>query len=154
MTDRTLPDLYAILTVSPTADAATMRAAYRAQAHLRHPDRGGSQAAMTELNLAYAVLRDPVRRAAYDRDRQPSETTERKPPWTGAAGPPPGRPSGPVLEFGLYAGWSLGEIARRDPGYLVWLAEHKDGVPYREAIEGLVGPLRESARRRSAPRSR
>jgi len=88
MTDRTLPDLYAILTVSSDADAVTMRAAYRAQAHLRHPDRGGSQSAMTELNLAYAVLRDPVRRAAYDRDRLRSEPTERKPPWTGAAGPP------------------------------------------------------------------
>ena len=30
----------------------------------------------------------------------------------GAAGPPPGRPSGSVLNFGRYSGWSLGEIAR------------------------------------------
>jgi hypothetical protein len=30
----------------------------------------------------------------------------------GAAGPPPGRPSGTVLNFGRYAGWSLGEVAR------------------------------------------
>ena len=31
----------------------------------------------------------------------------------GAAGPPPGRPSGTVLNFGRYAGWSLGEVARQ-----------------------------------------
>src|SRR3970040_1565977 len=31
----------------------------------------------------------------------------------GAAGPPPGNPSGSVLNFGRYAGWSPGEIARR-----------------------------------------
>ena len=35
------------------------------------------------------------------------------PDGTGAAGPPPGDPSGSVLNFGRYAGWSLGEIARR-----------------------------------------
>ncbi len=33
----------------------------------------------------------------------------------GAAGPPPGRPSGTVLNFGRYAGWSLGEVARTRP---------------------------------------
>ena len=33
----------------------------------------------------------------------------------GAAGPPPGNPSGTVLNFGRYAGWSLGEIARQRP---------------------------------------
>jgi curved DNA-binding protein CbpA len=152
MTDRPSLDLYAILKVRPTADAATMRAAYRSQAYLRHPDRGGSQAAMTELNLAYAVLRDPTRRAAYDRDRESRERRERKPHWTGAAGPPPGRPSGPVLDFGLFAGWSLGEIARRDPGYLAWLAERTEGAPYLEAIEKLIAPMREAARHRTTRR--
>jgi len=152
VTEPTLPDLYAILTVGPRADSTTMRAAYRSQAHIRHPDRGGSQAAMTELNLAYAVLRDPAQRAAYDREREQTQRQERTPLWTGAAGPPPGRPSGPVLEFGLFAGWSLGEIARRDPGYLAWLAERKEGVPYREAIETLIAPMRQSAAQRPTPR--
>jgi hypothetical protein len=47
--------------------------------------------------------------------------------WTGANGPPPGRPYGSVLDFGIYAGWSLGEIARRDPGYLMWLRDRAEG---------------------------
>ena len=47
--------------------------------------------------------------------------TMRAPDGLGAAGPPPGNASGSVLNFGRYAGWSLGEIMRRDRGYLMWL---------------------------------
>ena len=56
----------------------------------------------------------------------------------GAAGPPPGRPSGSVLNFGRYAGWSLGEIARRDPQFLEWLDRMPIGRPYRDEIERLL----------------
>jgi hypothetical protein len=45
----------------------------------------------------------------------------RAPEGHGAAGPPPGDPSGTVLTFGRYAGWSLGEVARRDVDYIEWL---------------------------------
>ena len=48
---------------------------------------------------------------------------------TGGAGRPPGRPSGSVLTFGRHLGWSIGEIARVDPGYLVWLEERREGRP-------------------------
>ncbi|MDQ3128726.1 MAG: hypothetical protein M3Q66_09790, partial [Chloroflexota bacterium] len=68
------------------------------------------------------------------------------PPWTGIAGPPPGRPSGPVLQFGIFAGWSIGEIARRDPGYLAWLAERTEGQPHLAAIEALLAPMRAAGR--------
>ncbi len=54
---------------------------------------------------------------------------------TGAAGPPPGRPSGTILPFGRYIAWSIGEIARIDPGYLVWLDERPFGRPYHAEIE-------------------
>ena len=54
---------------------------------------------------------------------------------TGAAGPPPGRPSGSVLGFGRHLGWTIGEIARTDPGYLVWLEERRDGRPYVAEID-------------------
>jgi curved DNA-binding protein CbpA len=54
---------------------------------------------------------------------------------TGGAGPPPGRPSGTVLPFGRHVGWSIGEIARADPGYLVWLEERHEGRPYRAEID-------------------
>jgi hypothetical protein len=73
----------------------------------------------------------------------------------GAAGPPPGRPSGSVLDFGRHKGWSLGEIARVDPGYLVWLVEKREGQPYRSEIDTILrslgvrrDPLPPSARRR------
>ncbi len=50
---------------------------------------------------------------------------------TGPAGPPPGRPSGSVLTFGRYAGWSLGEVGRSDPAYLEWLDRMPIGRIYR-----------------------
>lgn len=56
----------------------------------------------------------------------------------GAAGPPPGNPSGSVLQFGRHIGWSLGEILRYDPGYLTWLRERREGAPYREEIDKLI----------------
>src|SRR5664280_1509992 len=54
---------------------------------------------------------------------------------TNRAGPPPGRPSGTVLDFGRYAGWSLGEIARYDLDYLEWLQRARFGRRLRAEIE-------------------
>jgi len=64
----------------------------------------------------------------------------------GAAGPPPGEPSGSVLTFGRFAGWSLGEIARRDLEYIEWLDRMPIGRPYRDQIDAL---LRQAGRRTS-----
>ena len=74
-------------------------------------------------------------------------TTMRMPEGTGAAGPPPGNPSGTVLKFGRYDGWSMGEIARTDIEYLEWLDRMPIGRPYRDEIDQL---LRRAGRRRSA----
>lgn len=64
-----------------------------------------------------------------------------------AAGPPPGDPSGSVLNFGRYAGWSLGEIARRDLEYVEWLDRMPIGRPYRAEID----PILRRTGRRKAP---
>ena len=64
----------------------------------------------------------------------------------GAAGRPPGNPSGSVMNFGRYAGWSLGEISRSDLEYLEWLDRMPIGRPYRDEIDAI---LRQSGRRRS-----
>ena len=64
----------------------------------------------------------------------------------GAAGPAPGNPSGSVLNFGRYAGWSLGEIARSDIEYIEWLDRMPIGRPYRDELDGL---LRRAGRRKS-----
>jgi hypothetical protein len=65
----------------------------------------------------------------------------------GAAGPPPGNPSGTVLGFGRYAGWSIGEVGRRDIEYLEWLDRVPIGRPYRDEIDQI---LRRAGRRRAA----
>lgn len=65
----------------------------------------------------------------------------------GAAGPPPGNPSGSVVTFGRYAGWSLGEIARRDLEYIEWLDRMAIGRQYRDEIDAI---LRRAGRRQSA----
>jgi curved DNA-binding protein CbpA len=71
----------------------------------------------------------------------------RSPDGEGAAGPPPGKPTGSVLNFGRYAGWSLGEIARVDLTYLEWLDRMPIGRLYRGEIDAI---LRQTSRRRSA----
>ena len=141
-------DLYALLQVDSSADAASIRTAYRALAAVFHPDHAGAdgEPRMREINAAWEVLGDARRRAAYDAERRanqppapPAEPSA--PPWTGRAGPPPGRPSGSVVSFGIFAGWSLGEIARTDPGYLEWLEVQRAGIPYLEEIDGILRRL-------------
>jgi hypothetical protein len=61
------PTHYEVLGVSAAATQAEVRAAYRAAARDHHPDAGGDPSRMRALNVAWAVLGDPVRRAAYDR---------------------------------------------------------------------------------------
>jgi curved DNA-binding protein CbpA len=62
----------------------------------------------------------------------------------GAAGRPPGNPSGSVLNFGRYAGWSLGEIARSDIEYIEWLDRAPIGRQYRDEVDQI---LRKAGRR-------
>ena len=73
--------------------------------------------------------------------------TMRKAEGHGAAGPPPGNPSGTVLKFGRYMGWSIGEIARTDLEYLEWLDRMSIGRAYRDEIDQV---LRRAGRRRSS----
>jgi hypothetical protein len=63
----TLPNHYDVLGVPASATQAEVRAAYRTAARDHHPDAGGDAGRMRALNVAWAVLGDPVRRAAYDR---------------------------------------------------------------------------------------
>jgi curved DNA-binding protein CbpA len=69
------------------------------------------------------------------------------PDGLGAAGPPPGDPSGTVLNFGRYAGWSIGEVARRDLDYIEWLDRMPIGRTYRDELDVI---LRRTGRRKSA----
>ena len=65
-------DLYAVLGVSPDATQEEIKKAYRALARRYHPDSGTEVASaerFQEIQEAYRVLGDPVRRRAYDRRR-------------------------------------------------------------------------------------
>lgn len=140
-------DLYQRLGVDPSADGRTIRSAYLLLAHRLHPDRNAwttAHRSMAQLNEAYAVLRDPVRRAAYDWSRaQPVASLPRPSHRDGA-----GRV---VLDFGRYQGWALEEIARLDVGYLEWLKRHSSGPRYRQEIERVL-TKKQRARHRSAGR--
>src|SRR5215218_5667836 len=61
--------LYDILEVSPNASLKIIRSAYRTLCQQYHPDKNaGAQtvALMAEINRAYLVLSDPLKRKAYD----------------------------------------------------------------------------------------
>ena len=147
-----------------------IQVAYRKLAQRYHPDVApGADAArrMAELNAARDLLVDPVARAAHDaarkspgaagagarrRGARPRAGAGGRGPAAGAgpaAGPPPGNPSGSVLTFGRYEGWSLGAVARADLEYVEWLDRMPIGRPYRDEIDAI---LRRAGRRGGAAR--
>jgi curved DNA-binding protein CbpA len=209
-----IPDPYRVLQVDPTAERDVIEAAYKRLARKYHPDvstEPNAVARMVQINQAWELLRDPVRRASVDRARArtagtsarvvaadgrahaagrgrtppPSESPGDPPGWpfpgmqdpttapygaagaggspnwtsgrstegyrydsrtmgSGAAGPPPGNPSGSIVNFGRYQGWTLGEIARTDLEYLEWLDRMPIGRTYQAEIDVL---LRQHGRR-------
>jgi len=66
-----MSDYYEVLGVSRAADADEIKKAYRGLAVEHHPDKNGgskeSEERFKEVTQAYEVLRDPEKRAAYDR---------------------------------------------------------------------------------------
>lgn len=104
------PDPYAVLGLAPGATQDQIGRAYRALLRQHHPDTRApgdpphdalSDAALQHVLAAYAVLRDPIRRADYDQQtgadsRPPVPPT---PPETPARYESHGRPpivAGPV----------------------------------------------------------
>ena len=161
---------YDVLMLSPAADRELISAVYRHLAKRYHPDRDDSPAAaarMTELNEAYAVLRDAGKRRRYDERmgiREPAGpvplgvdrsggvggatadspigdvsagTFER---GYGSAGAPPPNPapSGQPLTFGRYRGWTLNQVGRHDRDYLEWLSRTTMGRIYKDELTELL----------------
>lgn len=161
-----MPDksYYRLLQVHPAADDDVIRAAHRVLAARLHPETditGVHEYRRRELDRALAVLTDPVKRREYD-ERLAAEASGV--PGQVAVGPgqgntlaermnsqDPGHLGATRLDFGRYAGCSLGELVQRDPEYLQWLSRHSSGIRYRGAIlrllaerEAIRHPLRVS----------
>ena len=72
MTQAVAEDHYATLGVPENVSDAELRRVWRRMARRLHPDHAGSQStgSFQKISAAYAVLCDPVARAAYDRRRR------------------------------------------------------------------------------------
>jgi curved DNA-binding protein CbpA len=148
MSARTV-DLYAVLGVQADADDKTIRDAYRHLARRHHPDAGGDERVMLVLNKAWTVLGDPAKRNAYDQrlitpitgskpSPAPSSAITRPPEPQLDVPAPIGRPSGTVIDFGRYIGWTVGQLAGYDPDYLLWLERTPLGRALRPEIQAAL----------------
>ncbi|MDQ0851917.1 hypothetical protein QFZ79_000028 [Arthrobacter sp. V4I6] len=122
------PDPYEVLHLRPAATARDVTRAYRSLVRTHHPDTrapetvdAGPESSAQELHDimdAYAVLGDPVRRAAYDRQRRgspPPEPAPSPPPHEPSRAGPPSR-SGPALIIGPVRLENPGQQATGQPG--------------------------------------
>ncbi|MEP7158716.1 MAG: DnaJ domain-containing protein [Chloroflexota bacterium] len=140
---------YKILMLAEIADQEIITTVYRKLAQRYHPDVDPSPEAarrMTEINEAYATLKDPADRKRYDewlasrRDRRAADRLNRKQGDVayGEAGLPVGPPHGSVIDFGRYSGWTLGQIKRKDPSFLEWLLRAPAARHLRAEIQQLI----------------
>lgn len=156
-----LDDAYEVLKVHPKADLDVIRAAFRTLARKYHPDFGGTGARMVAVNEAWNTIGDPkaqgLRREARSslchhrsrhgggRDGDCARIGAGNAPDRCRPGWQPPAPTGTVLDFGRYAGWSIVDLARQDPYYLEWLERTRIGRPLRSEIQELLGVQRSAA---------
>jgi curved DNA-binding protein CbpA len=141
--------LYAVLGISPDSDPDTIRNAFRRLARRYHPDTGGDAHYMSAINKAWAELGDPELRAAYDQrmgiERGVTAEAEAPPPEpeTGSLATRMatrmGTGTGTVLDFGRYEGWTIDQLAKHDPDYLLWLERTSIGRPLQAEIQAVLG---------------
>ncbi len=114
--------LYEVLNVSADAEPVVIEAAYRALMKKYHPDQAPAPAAAgrssaTEINQAFAILRDPGQRADYDRREGARNQAYHLAAYQ--APPPPRRSA-----FG-WAGWFVAVLLG---GILYVLIEGQGGI--------------------------
>lgn len=152
--ERSRPNYYRVLHVDPAANPLVIQAAYRVLAQTHHPDVSGDDTEMKRINAAWEVLGDARRRREYDIERagrhhglaEPaaSPAAHASAPYASAsrtedhAGSPLGEPFGPLLKFGRYEGWTLGQVSRVDRSYLEWLRRAPAGRGLKGEIDAVL----------------
>ena len=128
---------YQILNVAPDAEAVVIEAAYRALMKKYHPDQavatGSRGPTAAEINHAFATLRDPERRAEYDR----REWTRSQNIQMAAYQPPPTHRVSRVFGWG---GWVVAVILG---GVLALLAGRANEVVLARADAARAGAAAE-----------
>ena len=152
-------DFYALLGVSKTATAETIKKEYRALARKLHPDKNPGDAKAEErfkqVSEAYDVLSDPAKRSEYDEARAMFASGGYGRPGFGGGGG--GRASGPNVNmedlFGADAGGFgdfLGGIFNRGRGGGARPPQPRRGqdlessltLSFDDALDGVTVPLR------------
>jgi curved DNA-binding protein CbpA len=159
------PDPYAVLQVQRTALPEVVRAAYRALAWKYHPDTGAQPDRMVAINEAWHILGHAARRAVHDKALSAPSLAPTQPPTPRstdvdiaparehglAPRPRASNDAGSALDFGRYAGWTIGQLIDHDPDYLRWLARTPVGRRLAPEIDAaLTG--RDVKARQPAPR--
>ncbi|KAG0698939.1 hypothetical protein DFH29DRAFT_990946 [Suillus ampliporus] len=98
-------DYYKVLGVARDADAKTIKKAFRKAAMTAHPDKGGSESKMAEVNEAYEVLTNPELRQRFDNGDDPNDpNSQGGTPFTGFGGFGGGNGEHPFAHFFQQAG--------------------------------------------------
>jgi curved DNA-binding protein CbpA len=143
---------YEILEVEPDASAEKIKEQYLFQVQAWHPDKfskpdqkAKAEGITAQINAAYEVLRDPARRAEYDRNLQTSGKTGQKQSAPRPAPPPPAQsrraPGPPAIKRTVRSRGLLGSLGvfgtdgPADDRVRVFV----NGRPYYLGLDELVG---------------
>ncbi len=112
---------------------ARLRAEYDRQLAGRHPGPAAGGAGSPAASSAYSSA--PSRAAAAAAGSSAPRPAARR---DDHAGPPRGEPFGPLLTFGRYEGWTLGQVSRVDKPFLEWLRNVPAGRGLKHEIDAVL----------------
>jgi DnaJ family protein A protein 2 len=98
-----MADLYGLLGLQQNASVDEVKKAYRKEALVKHPDRGGNKEEFQKMQAAYEVLSDPDKRAHYDATGQVPQEGSGSP----GHGFPGGMPDLAAMFGGMFGGGGM-----------------------------------------------
>ena len=150
-------DLYALLGVTPQADARALKSAYRRQARQHHPDLNPrdaqAHARFVQITAAFEILSDPSRRARYDEfglaglEEGFDEAAARAAASSKPSSTPYAKPAaGPAQASGQADAWSVDQVDGSGLDPFAPVFDHlRDEDPFVHSVFG-ERPVAQSAR--------